>query len=98
MLYDFNREMPDLELSGIDISDYAIGCSPPEIRKYLQHGNASNLSMFQDNYFEKQVSPNILPQSYHNNHRIRHQKGMYWFGLMCHFRDYQNHLECHLFS
>jgi SAM-dependent methyltransferase len=52
MLYDFKNALPNLELHGIDISEYALNCSPNEIRDSLRFGNAKDLSMFDDDYFD----------------------------------------------
>ena len=56
MLYDFLHVMPSLSLAGIDISEYAINCSPPEVRPLVQLGNAKNMYMFPDNYFDLVIS------------------------------------------
>ena len=56
MLYDFLHVMPSLSLAGIDISEYAINCSPPEVKPFVQLGNAKNMYMFPDNYFDLVIS------------------------------------------
>ena len=43
LLYDFLKIVPDAEIYGIDISDYAIINSKPEIRDRLVVGNATDL-------------------------------------------------------
>ena len=43
LLYDFLKVIPDAEIHGIDISEYAIANCKPEIRNNLQVGNAINL-------------------------------------------------------
>ncbi len=60
LLYDFFYEMPSLNLYGIDISRYALSCCPPEIKKSVKYGNAKNLSMFPDNYFDLVISINTI--------------------------------------
>ena len=52
MLYDFKNAIPNLGVFGIDISDYAINCSPPELKDSLKVANANDLSIFDDNYFD----------------------------------------------
>lgn len=63
LLYDFTKVVPDLELHGIDISEYAIANSKEEIKDRLQVGNATSLP-YPDNYFDFVFSINTL----HNLH------------------------------
>lgn len=63
LLYDFLKIMPDAEVHGIDISQYAIENSKEEIRNQLQVGNATNLP-WEDNTFDLVVSITTL----HNLH------------------------------
>jgi protein-L-isoaspartate(D-aspartate) O-methyltransferase len=51
LLHDFTKVVPDLDLHGIDISEYAIENSKEEIRDRLQVGNATRLP-FPDGYFD----------------------------------------------
>ena len=51
LLYDFTKVVPDLELQGIDISEYAIANAKEEIKGCLQVGNATSLP-YPDNYFD----------------------------------------------
>ena len=59
LLYDFLKVIPDAEIYGIDISDYAIANSKPEIRDRLQIGNATDLA-WPDNTFDLVISINTL--------------------------------------
>ena len=63
LLYDFLKVIPDAEIYGIDISDYAIANSKPEIRNHLQVGNAINLP-WPDDTFDLVISITTL----HNLH------------------------------
>ncbi len=63
LLYDFLKIIPDAEVHGIDISQYAIENSKEEIRNQLQVGNATNLP-WEDNTFDLVVSITTL----HNLH------------------------------
>ena len=63
LLYDFLKVIPDAEIYGIDISEYAISNSKQEIRHRLQVGNAINLP-WKDNTFDLVVSITTL----HNLH------------------------------
>jgi protein-L-isoaspartate(D-aspartate) O-methyltransferase len=63
LLYDFTKVVPDLDLHGIDISEYAIQNSKEEIRDRLQVGNANCLP-FPDDYFDFVFSITTL----HNLH------------------------------
>jgi protein-L-isoaspartate(D-aspartate) O-methyltransferase len=63
LLYDFTKVVPDLEIHGVDISEYAIEHSKEEIRDRLQVGNATSLP-FPDHYFDFVISITTL----HNLH------------------------------
>jgi SAM-dependent methyltransferase len=63
LLYDFTKVVPDLELHGIDISEYAIANAKEEIKDRLQVGNATSLP-YSDNYFDFVFSITTL----HNLH------------------------------
>jgi len=59
MLYDFSRLIPGLDVAGIDISDYAIENSMPEVRDHLKVGCASKLP-YEDNAFDVAISINTI--------------------------------------
>tara|TARA_B100000925_G_C22006058_1_gene473744 strand:+ start:2572 stop:3243 length:672 start_codon:yes stop_codon:yes gene_type:complete len=63
LLYDFLKVIPDAEIFGIDISEYAIANSKAEIRDRLLVGNANKLP-WEDNSFDLVISLNTL----HNLH------------------------------
>ena len=63
LLYDFLKVIPDAEIYGIDISDYAIANSKLEIRDRLHVGNATDLP-WDDNSFDLVISITTL----HNLH------------------------------
>lgn len=63
LLYDFLKVIPDAEIFGIDISEYAIANSKPEICKRLQVGNATDLP-WADNTFDLVISINTLHNLY----------------------------------
>jgi protein-L-isoaspartate(D-aspartate) O-methyltransferase len=63
LLYDFTKVLPGIEVTGIDISSYAIENSKPEIRDRLQVGNATSLP-WPDGHFDLVISLNTL----HNLH------------------------------
>ena len=63
LLYDFTKVVPDLELHGIDVSEYAIANAKDEIKDRLQIGNATSLP-YPDNYFDFVFSITTL----HNLH------------------------------
>ena len=44
MLYDFKQLMPQSTIAGLDISDYAILNAKPEVKSYLEVGNAKPLT------------------------------------------------------
>ena len=55
LLYDFLKVIPNAEVYGLDISEYAINNSKPEIRNRLQVGNANKLP-WPDNTFDLVIS------------------------------------------
>lgn len=59
LLYDFLQVNPNLEIYGIDISEYAIKNSKEEVRKNLVVGDATSLP-FEDNFFDLVISINTL--------------------------------------
>ena len=63
LLYDFSKVLPNSEIYGIDISEYAIRNSKEEIKTRLQIGNATKLP-WPDNYFDLVYSLN----TFHNLH------------------------------
>ena len=78
LLYDFLKVIPDAEIYGIDISDYAIANSKPEIRDRLQVGNAINLP-WEDNSFDLVISITTLHNLAHLRPRSSPQRdGTCW--------------------
>jgi SAM-dependent methyltransferase len=63
LLYEISLLIPDIEIYGIDISDYAIANSKEEIKDRLQIGNANELP-FPDDHFDLVYSITTL----HNLH------------------------------
>ena len=63
LLFDFLKVFPNVEIFGVDISEYAIKNSKEEIRNRLQVGNANELP-WPDNYFDLVYSIN----TFHNLH------------------------------
>ena len=58
-LYDLKLTFPGINLTGVDISEYAIANSIPEIKPYLQVCNATKLP-FEDNCFDFVISINTI--------------------------------------
>ena len=71
LLFDFLKVIPDAEIFGIDISNYAIENSKKEIQKNIQTGNATELP-WPDNYFDLVYSINTL----HNLHNYDLDKAL----------------------
>ena len=63
LLFDFLKIEPELEIYGLDISDYAIENSKPEIKSCLSLGNASSLP-YEDSFFDFVLSINTLHNLY----------------------------------
>ena len=59
LLYDFLKINPKAEVYGLDISEYAIKNSKPEIKERLIVGDASNIP-FESNFFDLVISINTL--------------------------------------
>tara|TARA_B100000674_G_scaffold463304_1_gene444204 strand:- start:607 stop:1278 length:672 start_codon:yes stop_codon:yes gene_type:complete len=59
LLYDFLKVLPNAQIHGIDISEYAIDNCKPEIRSHLTKGNAISLP-WEDDYFDLVISINTL--------------------------------------
>ena len=58
-LYDLKLAFPEMNITGVDISEYAIANSVPEIKPYLQVSNATKLP-FENNYFDFVISINTI--------------------------------------
>ena len=65
LLFDFLKVLPDADIHGIDVSQYAIENSNEEVRESLQVGNATHLP-WADNTFDLVISINTL----HNLHNF----------------------------
>ena len=65
LLFDMLKIRSDLDICGIDISEYAIQNSKKEIKSKITHGNANNLP-WPDNYFDLVISITTL----HNLHNF----------------------------
>ena len=63
LLYDFLKIIPNADIYGIDISEYAIANSKPEIRSHLKVGNATELP-WPNNTFDLVLSINTLHNLY----------------------------------
>ena len=59
LIYEMTKIIPNLEVHGLDISDYAIKNSKEEISNRLIKGNANKLP-FESNYFNLVISINTL--------------------------------------
>ena len=59
MLYDIAKSIPGIKVSGIDISDYAISNSIPEMRDFLTVGDAKKLP-YPDKSFDIVISINTI--------------------------------------
>ncbi len=63
LLYEFTQIVPDVEVTGIDISRYALENAKEEVKPYLQLGNAVELP-FENDRFDFVVSITTLHNLY----------------------------------
>ncbi|NWH04969.1 class I SAM-dependent methyltransferase [Desulfobacter latus] len=63
LLYDFTQVLPGIDVTGIDISEYAIENAKQEVKPYLQQCHAKSLP-FEDNTFDLVVSITTLHNLY----------------------------------
>lgn len=59
MIYDMSRHLPGAIIRGIDISEYAVENSMPEVKDRIQIGNATDLP-FEDGSFDVVISINTV--------------------------------------
>ena len=59
MIYDFLQHNNKYIVKGIDISDYAVKNSMPEVKDNVEVGNAKELQ-FEDNFFDLVISINTI--------------------------------------
>ena len=71
LLYDMLKILPNAEIYGIDISEYAVSNCKPEIKKRLKVGNATKLP-WPDNSFDLVISITTL----HNLHNYDLEKAL----------------------
>ena len=63
LLYEFTQVVPGIEITGIDISSYAIENAKAEVKPFLKNSNATNLP-FPDHSFDFVVSITTLHNLY----------------------------------
>ena len=59
MIYDFTKQIPGIDIRGIDISEYAITNCKNEVKNNVSVGNAKSL-LFKDNSFDYAISINTI--------------------------------------
>jgi len=82
MMYDFKLLMPDLDIQGIDISEYAIEHVKPEMKAYVQVADAKELP-FENNSYDLVIAINTLhnlpldecKQAFHEIMRVMRKNG-----------------------
>jgi len=60
MLYDFKQALPELDVCGIDISEYAIKNAKEEVKDFVSVGDARDLSRYKTKEFDLVVSINTV--------------------------------------
>jgi SAM-dependent methyltransferase len=71
LLFDLTESVPGIEVTGIDVSDYAIEHAKPEVKDRLQVANANGLP-FGDDEFDLVITINTL----HNLHNYDLDKAL----------------------
>ena len=59
MMHDFKNLMPNLNIRGVDVSEYAIENALEDMKPFVQTGNAKELP-FEDNSFDLVISINTI--------------------------------------
>ena len=59
LLYEFTKILPDIKITGLDISKYALKNCKKEISESLNFGNAADLP-YEEDYFDLVISINTL--------------------------------------
>jgi len=59
MVYDFKNLIPEIHIEGVDISNYAIENSKPEVKKFLKVADAKNLP-YENDSFDYVISINTI--------------------------------------
>ena len=60
LLYEIKKILPNIEIIGFDISNYAIKNAKKEIKKFLFKEKAENKFKFKKNYFDLTISMGVL--------------------------------------
>ncbi|MBI5448422.1 MAG: methyltransferase domain-containing protein [Gammaproteobacteria bacterium] len=63
LLYEFMKIVPGVQVTGIDVSNYALENAKEEVKPFLRLGNAKELN-FPDNHFDFVISINSLHNLY----------------------------------
>jgi len=63
LLYEFTKVLPEIEVAGLDISEYAVSHAKEEVREFLQVGHARQLP-FEDKSFDLVLSVTTLHNLY----------------------------------
>jgi SAM-dependent methyltransferase len=63
LLHEFKKLVPDVEVTGIDVSTYALQNAKEEVKPFLKLGNAKTLE-FPDKHFDLVISINSLHNLY----------------------------------
>ena len=73
LLFEIKKLLPNIKITGIDISKHAIECAPKEISKYLSVYDATKKLNFEEKSFNLTISINTM-----HNFKI--------FDLIMHFK------------
>lgn len=59
LLYDLLEQVPEIEIQGLEISNYAIAHAKKEVAPFIKQGNATNLP-YENNAFDLVLAINVL--------------------------------------
>ena len=60
LLYEIKKILPNIQITGLDYSRYAISNSHPPIKKYIKYHNCKHKLKYKDKFFDLVISTGVL--------------------------------------